>query len=174
MSDGGSWLEELEARLDSTLEAFLQANPQQEALQREQGERDRQQKLHQRRLELQGQAERARRQLLDLAVEIRRWQERVERARGAGALDLAARAERHIATLMDQGRRHWQELGELGRSFEAVEKELADLPRPSAAAGAAIATPSPARISPLESLEADWAAFETGLELQELKRRLGR
>jgi hercynine metabolism protein len=171
---GGSWLEELEARLDSTLEAFLRANPEQEARLREQGDRDRQQQLRQRRLELQAHAEGQRRGLIELAEEVRRWQERVARARGAGADDLALRAEGHIATLMDEGRRRWQELGELGHRFEAVEKELAEMPRqPSAAGGSTTASPPPPAPNPLTNLEADWAAFEARLELQELKRRMG-
>jgi hercynine metabolism protein len=176
MSGGGagSWLEELEARLDSTLEAFLRANPEQEARLREQGDRDRLQQLSQRRLELQGQAELQRRRLIELAGEIRRWQERVEKARGAGADDLAARAEKHIATLMDQGRRRWQDLGELGRRFEAVEKELVEMPRrPPPTGGPTTATTPAVAPSPLQTLESDWAAFEARLELQDLKRRLG-
>ena len=117
MSGSSSWLEDLETRLESTFESFLRANPGQEALLQEQEARDRQQRLRRQRLELQGQAELGRRRLLELAEEIRRWQERVERARQAGADDLAGRAEAHIASLMDQGRLRWQELGELGRRF---------------------------------------------------------
>jgi hercynine metabolism protein len=168
MSGGGSWLEELEARLDNTLDAFLRANPEQEARLREQGDLDRQQRLCQQRLELQGQAELQRRRLLELAEEIRRWQGRVERARAAGAHDLSARADSHIATLMERGRLRWQELGELGRRFAAVEQELADLPRRSPAPAAAAPAPTPQ-----ETLESDWAAFEARQELQELKRRMG-
>jgi hercynine metabolism protein len=168
MSGGGNWLEELEARLDTTLDAFLRANPEQEARLREQGDLDRQRRLRQQRLELQGQAELQRRRLLELAEEIRRWQGRVERARAAGADDLAARAESHIATLMERGRQRWQELGELGVRFAAVDQELADLPRRSPAPAAARPTPTPQ-----ERLESDWAAFEAGQELQELKRRMG-
>jgi hercynine metabolism protein len=168
MSGGGNWLDELEARLDSTLDAFLKANPEQEARLREQGDLDRQRQLRQQRLQLQGQAELQRRRLLELAEEIRRWQGRVERARAAGADDLAARAESHIATLMDRGRQRWRELGELGQRFAAVEQDLADLPRRSPAPAAARPAPTPQ-----ETLESDWAAFETRQELQELKRRMG-
>ena len=100
----GSWLEELEARLNQQLESFLRANPQQEALLAEQAQRDRQQRLLHERLKLRQEAELQRQGLLRLAGEIRQWQERSERARGAGAEELAARAEAHIATLMEQGR----------------------------------------------------------------------
>ena len=117
----GSWMEELEARLNQQLESFLRANPQQEALLAEQAQRDRQQRLLQERLKLRQEAELQRQGLLRLAGEIRQWQERSERALGAGAEELAARAEAHIATLMEQGRNRWQTLAELGERFAAVE-----------------------------------------------------
>lgn len=163
-----SWLDDLESRLESTFEAFLRANPGQEALLQEQEARERQQRLRRQRLELQGQAELGRRRLLELAQEIRRWQERVERARQAGAEDLAERAQAHITALMEQGRQRWQELGELGRRFAAVEQELVDLGRRG--------TPPPP--SPQDTLqdrlEGDWAAFEARQELDDLRRRMGR
>ena len=88
-----NWLEELEARLNQQLESFLRANPQQEALLAEQDQRDRQQRLLSQRLTLRQEAELQRQGLLRLAGEIRQWQERTERARGAGAEDLANRAD---------------------------------------------------------------------------------
>jgi hypothetical protein len=53
----GSWLEELEARLNQQLESFLRTNPQQEALLAEQAQRDRQQRLLHERLKLRQEAE---------------------------------------------------------------------------------------------------------------------
>jgi hercynine metabolism protein len=164
MSGSSSWLEDLESRLESTFESFLRANPGQEALLQEQEARDRQQRLRRQRLELQGQAELGRRRLLELGEEIRRWQERVERARQAGADDLAGRAEAHIASLMEQGRLRWQELGELGRRFAGVEKELAELGRQG----------TPPAPSPQDTLEGDWVAFEARQELENLRRGMGR
>jgi len=164
MSGSSSWLEDLESRLESTFESFLRANPGQEALLQEQDARDRQQRLRRQRLELQGQAELGRRRLLELGEEIRRWQERVERARQAGADDLAGRAEAHIASLMEQGRLRWQELGELGRRFAGVEKELAELGRQG----------TPPAPSPQDTLEGDWVAFEARQELENLRRSMGR
>ena len=164
MSGSSSWLEDLESRLESTFESFLRANPGQEALLQEQEARDRQQRLRRQRLELQGQAELGRRRLLERGEEIRRWQERVERARQAGADDLAGRAEAHIASLMEQGRLRWQELGELGRRFAGVEKELAELGRQG----------TPPAPSPQDTLEGDWVAFEARQELENLRRSMGR
>ena len=153
-----SWLDELEARLEQQLESFLRANPAQEALLEEQEARDRQAKLVGQRRQLQRQAEQERQALLQLANEIRRWQERVVKARAAGATALAERAEAHQQGLMEQGRQRWQHLSELGVSFAAVERDLCELE----------SRPRPPRAS---SLEQDWAAFEAEQALEQLRRR---
>ena len=153
-----SWLDELEARLEQQLEVFLRANPAQEVLLEEQEARDRQARLVGQRRQLQQQAEQERQALLQLADEIRRWQERVVKARAAGATALAERAEAHQQGLMEQGRQRWQQLGELGVSFAAVERDLRDLDSRS----------RPPRAS---SLEQDWAAFEANQALEELRRQ---
>jgi hercynine metabolism protein len=155
-----SWLDELEARLEQQLAAFLAANPSQESLLEEQGARDRQAQLVGQRRQLQRQAEQERQALLHLADEIRHWQERVVKARAAGATALAERAEAHQQGLMEQGRQRWQQLGELGVSFAAVERDLRELE----------SRPRPPRTS---SLDQDWAAFEAEQALEQLRRRQG-
>lgn len=172
MASSGNWLDQLEARLDETLEGFLQANPQQEALLAEQAARERQQRLRRDRVTLKTEAELQRQGLLRLAEDIRSWQERVKRARGAGALDLAGRAEAHIATLMEQGRARWQTLAELGERFAAVERELRELATAAAPQATTGSTKEPKPRGTV--LEADWAAFETQQELEELRRKLQR
>lgn len=164
-----SWIDDLEARLDNQLEEFLRTNPDQEVLLAEQERRDRQETLRRQRLQLQEEAERSRAALLQLASEIRSWQQRVERARQAGATDLANRAEAHVAGLMEQGRQRWQSLAELGQRFTRVEWELSELnrqtqPRPPAAAG-------PSTVGDLRDA---WSAFEAQQELEALKQRLKR
>ena len=155
-----SWLDELEARLEQQLAAFLAANPSQEALLGEQEARDRQAQLVGQRRQLQRQAEQERQALLQLAAEIRCWQERVVKARAAGATALAERAEAHQQALMEQGRQRWQRLGELGVSFAAVERELGELE----------SRPRQPRAS---SLEQDWASFEAEQALEQLRRSQG-
>lgn len=183
-----NWLEELEARLEQRLEAFLRANPQQEALLAEQEQRERQQRLLGERLRLRQEAELQRQGLLRLAGEIRQWKERVERARAAGAGDLAGRAEAHIGTLMEQGRSRWQTLGEIGERFSAVERDLQELTARAAAApapgkatsggaagngGRGVAAEKDPAASPMDDLERAWANFETQQELEALRRRTG-
>ena len=153
-----SWLDELEAQLDQQLAAFLAANPSQEALLGEQEARDSQARLVGQRRQLQRQAEQERQALLQLANEIRCWQERLAKARSAGATSLAERAEAHQQGLMDQGRQRWQHLIELGVSFAAVERDIRDLE----------IRPHPPRAS---NLEQDWAAFEAEQALEQLRRQ---
>jgi hypothetical protein len=174
MAGSGNWLDQLEARLEQTLESFLQANPQQDSLLAEQEARERQQQLRRDRLTLKAEAELQRQGLLRLAEDIRCWQQRVDRAKGAGALDLAGRAEAHIATLMEQGRARWQTLDELGERFAAVERELQNLgSNPSGpASGAAGPGATSNQQTSAPNLEADWVAFETQQELDALRRKM--
>lgn len=180
----GSWLDELEERLERQLEAFLQANPGQESLLADQEAQDRHQALLAARLRLRQQAEQERRVLLQLAEEIRLWQGRIDRARAAGAGDLAERAEVHVAGLMERGRRRWDGLAELGRRHGELERELAAAGTGSgraapttgtaangtAASGAAA---SGAAASGADELELAWTRFETDQDLEELRRRTG-
>ncbi|MGC6483907.1 MAG: hercynine metabolism protein [Synechococcus sp.] len=156
-----SWLDDLERSLEQRLDVFLHANPHQDVLLREQHLRDRQHSLEQRRRQLQDEAQDLRKQLLALAAEVRDWTTRSERARTAGAQDLAARAEQHVHSLMKQGRQLWRELDGLGGRFRAVEAELATL-------ASANKKPSSGR-----SLDQDWALFEAQQELEELRRQHG-
>jgi hercynine metabolism protein len=179
-----SWLDDLESRLESQLEAFLRSSPTQEALLAEQERQDRLKDLRRQRLDLQQLAEQQRQELLQLAVEIRQWQQRVERARSAGANVLANRAETHIGSLMERGRLRWQGLAELGQQFTALEWELTELggrgqtsgPSPAPDPGAEPANApgqDPAGPEPA-NLDSDWAAFEAQQDLEQLRRRMQR
>jgi hercynine metabolism protein len=178
-----NWLDELEARLDQQLESFLKSNPQQEALLAEQQARERQQSLRRQRLDLKQEAELQRQGLLRLASEIRSWQERVQRARSAGAGALADRAEAHINDLMEQGRCRWETLAEVGQRFSAVDLELRSMAA-ATAGGPGPEPPSPGngrspsqakpKSTPQADLESDWAAFENHQDLQELRRQMQR
>jgi len=156
-----SWLDELERSLEQRLDAFLKANPHQDILLRDQHLQDRQRSLEQQRLQLQHQAHDLRRQLLNLAEEVRNWTARSDRARTAGAQELAKRADQHIQALMNQGRDLWTELNALGATFQTVEQQLDQLMTSNT-------TPSPSR-----NLEQDWALFEAQQELDELRRQHG-
>jgi hercynine metabolism protein len=172
MSSPTDWFSQLEQQLEQQLESFLRANPAQEQLLRQQEQRERLQRLRRRRLELQASAERARADLLRLAGEIRQWQERVQRARAAGAVALAERAEAHLAELMARGRDRWQALGQLGDDYRQVEQELNELAGGGTPSTAESSTPGvPTADASKEDLETAWSTFESEQELEELRRR---
>ncbi len=163
MSAAADWLEQLEARLEQQLEAFLRANPAQEALLQEQERLERRQ---QQRQALQ-QAEALRSELLHTAAGIQQWRDRAQRARSAGASNLADRADQQVLQLMERGRQRWQALEQLGRQVRdttpatgaARSDATHDGPQSSAAAAGS------------EPLDQAWARFETEQELEALRRR---
>ena len=176
MSSPTDWFSQLERQLEQQLESFLRANPAQEQLLRQQEQRERLQRLRRRRLELQTSAERGRAELLQLAGEIRQWQERVQRARTAGADTLAERAEGHLAELMARGRDRWQALGQLGDDYRQLEAELSDLASSGAQAPAASGDNQAAAAAARETdgpedLEKAWSRFEAEEELERLRQR---
>jgi hercynine metabolism protein len=177
MSSSTDWFSQLERQLEQQLESFLRANPAQEQLLRQQEQRERLQRLRRRRLDLQASAERARADLLKLAGEIRQWQDRVQRARAAGADALAQRAEAHLAELMARGRDRWQALGQLGNDYRQVEQELEELSEGRTTGGASeggrgpAATSSAAENAATEDLEQAWSRFESEQDLEQLRRR---
>jgi hercynine metabolism protein len=159
MSPAADWLEQLEARLEQQLEAFLRANPAQEALLNEQAQRDQQQRQRQQLL----QAEALRSELLQIAADVHKWRDRSARASSAGATNLATRADQQVDQLMDRGRLRWQALEQLGR--EVRNNVVAAAAQPTAAAHTNSANPAN------EPLDQAWARFEVDQELEALRRR---
>jgi len=137
----GDWLDQLEARLEQLLEAFLQANPSQQALLRDQQ---------------LAEAQALRRELLQLAAEIQCWRQRVEKAQGAGAHDLAAQAQRQVDQLMERGRERWQRLEQLGHDLQG---------------GTSMGIREPAPAPTNDPLDQAWARFEIEQDLERLRRR---
>jgi hercynine metabolism protein len=167
------WFSRLEDQLEQQLESFLRANPEQERLLRQQERKERQQRLRRRRIDLQTSAEQTRAELLQLAGEIGEWQRRVERARAAGAGELAARAELHVAQLRARGRDRWQALGELGVAFRRLEAELNAPAEHEDGSGAAAGARNSAQADPGIDLDRAWADFEAQEELERLRRNPG-
>ena len=153
-----TWLDQLEQELDQRLASFLRSNPVQDQLFREQHQRDRVRALQRQRQQLTEEATEHRRQLLALAAEVKAWSDRIERARRAGAADLAQRADQHRGQLMEQGRKLWGDLTALGRRFDEVDRQLSDIKQHQK-------KPS--------TLSEDWALFEAEQELEELRRQAG-
>ena len=98
--------------------------------------------------------------LLKLSKDISAWSERVQRARAAGAHDLASRAETHLSHLMGQGRAQWQALAALGEEAQQLKQELA-----------AAKQPPKTTTGKAADLEEAWRRFEAEQELDELHQR---
>lgn len=156
-----TWLDQLEQNLEERLDAFLHSNPDQDRLLQEQHLQDRQRDLSSRRDRMQIQARDLRRQLLSLAEQVQAWGERTKKASDAGADDLALRAEKHVNSLMDQGRDLWNELDELGRNFRDLDQQISGLNQKAS------------QQRGHRSLDEDWALFEAHQELEDLRRRQG-
>ena len=71
------------------------------------------------------------------------------------------RAEKHVQTLMDQGRDLWNELDELGRNFRDLDQQISSLNQKAS------------QQRGHRSLDEDWALFEAQQELEDLRRRQG-
>ena len=155
-----TWLEQLERELDKRLSEFLRNNPVQDQLFQDQHQQDRAAALKRQRRQLQQDAEEQRQQLLELADQVKAWRDRIQRADRAGATDLADRARDHLDRLMTQGRHLWSDLENLGRRFEEVEAQFAELNRQP---------PSANR----KDLDRDWAMFEAEQELKRMRRDAG-
>lgn len=156
-----TWLDNLERSLEERLEQFLRSNPSQDQLLQEQHLQDRQRDLHNRRGQQQLQARELRRQLLTLAEQVQAWTKRGEKARGAGALELAQRADQHVVGLMQQGRELWEEFEALGLQFAELEEQLNSLKSQGQQSSSRL------------RLDEDWALFEAQQELEELRRSKG-
>ena len=156
-----TWLDNLERSLEERLEQFLRSNPSQDQLLQEQHLQDRQRDLHNRRGQQQLQARELRRQLLTLAEQVQAWTKRGEKARGAGALELAQRADQHVVGLMQQGRELWDEFEALGLQFAELEEQLNSLKSQGQQSSSRL------------RLDEDWALFEAQQELEELRRSKG-
>ena len=102
-----------------------------------------------------------RRQLLTLAEQVQAWTTRGDKARDAGALELAQRADSHVAALMKQGRELWEEFEALGLQFAELEEQLNGLKTQEK------------QSTSRRSLDEDWALFEAQQELEELRRNQG-
>ena len=168
MSAAADWLEQLEARLEQQLDAFLRGNPAQEALLQEQERLERRQQQR----EALAKAEVLRSELLHLASEIQQWRDRAQRARSAGATELADRAEQQVLQLMERGRQRWQSLEQLGRQVRHTPPAAAS--RTARTTGTAQASAAPNATTNTtagkEPLDQAWARFETEQELEALRR----
>ncbi|MGK7911966.1 MAG: TIGR04376 family protein [Synechococcus sp.] len=180
--------------LETRLEEFLRAHPKLELQALE--EQLRQQESDTTKLIAETRADRQRLQqsILATAQEIKRWHERVEKARQANRPDLARGAQQREADLLNQGNQLWgqmqgakerlQNMEELLRRVQQRRREvrdrIAEMARTHQAEAAASASagvtdeewsgwsqPS----SNWNDLEREFQRFETDLELEAMKQQ---
>ena len=152
-----TWLDQLEENLTQKLSAFLRENPYQELLLNHQEQRDLYQSLNEKQQEIQIKAETIREQLIQLVQEVEAWKRRATKARTAGSLALAKKAEKHLDLLIGRGRNLWNELEVLGGHFEANEEQLDLLFKETETEDS--------------SFEKKWSEFDAEQELEKLRRK---
>ncbi len=155
MSD--NWLQELEQNLDSKLERFLRSNPYQDFLLNEQSQRDQGYELMRKELQIKDAANKLRKELIELAKQIKLWKGRSKRANKYGAHSLAIKADKHIQNLISKGEKIWSNLKQLGDNLRDIERQSITLNEVS---------------SPTSStIEKEWRDFEAQQELDDLKQK---
>ena len=155
-----SWWQRLEQELEQQFDRFLSDHPNQKELLDQEHWNEQQRRKHHRLLAIDQEAQDLRQRLLKLSKDISAWSERVQRARAAGAHDLAGKAETHLSHLMGQGRAQWQALASLGEEAKQLKQELA-----------AAKQPPKTTTGKAADLEEAWRRFEAEQELDELRRR---
>ncbi len=153
------WFRDLEKELDKKFKAFLQANPYQAELLTNQKQKDVYNNLLVQKQKIQKKAESIRKELLALGVQIKEWSKRSQRAKEAGAKDLAFKAELHLQKLMTDGRNLWSELDQLGIQFQGIEQQVLEIAEKTC--------------NNNSQIEQEWAGLETEEELRKLKRNKG-
>lgn len=138
--------------------------------------------------ELQGQQKHQEAEILSTAQEIQRWHGRTEKAEAAGRQDLAQAAREREAVLLCQGNQHWQEMQNLKERQKQAQELLKKIQvrRQEVQAKLKQPTPKAATSNPASNgnvngsygdpdlLEQKFRHWETELELEALKREMGR
>lgn len=142
--------------------------------------------------ELQTQQKQFESEILATAQEIQRWHERTTKAEAAGRQDLAQAAREREAILLCQGNQRWQEMQALKERLQLTQDLVQKIqsrrqevqiklqqtqaqrtPPPSASASSS-QRPDASNYGNPELLEQKFRQWETELELEAMKRELGR
>ncbi len=153
------WIDNLEAKLNKKLSDFLRENPYQANLLNKSISNDFIRSLKKQKEYIRNNAKEYRKQLLSLAEDIREWQQRSIRARKAGEVDLANRADKYVNKLKEEGRTLWIDLTQLGDRFKKIEKLTVELSKKDS------------ELNQKPNLEKAWDQFEINQELNKLKEK---
>lgn len=188
-----SIIDDLLRFLETRLEEFLRAHPELELQALE--EQLRQQEADTTKLiaETRADQQRLQQSILATAQEIKRWHERVAKARKANRPDLASGAQQREADLLNQGNQLWgqmqgakerlQNMEDLLRRVQQRKREVRDrIAEMARVRQTEAATATSSQVddkwsgwsqpsSNWSDLEREFQRFETDLELEEMKRQ---
>jgi uncharacterized protein (TIGR04376 family) len=178
--------------LETRLEEFLRANPQLELQALEEKLREQEEETLRLLTDLRRREKKIEEEILATAQDIQRWHIRIDKAKKANRLDLAAPAEEREAALLRQGNHLWGQMeivktrirqtGELQQQIQLRKKEVkAKVAEAQAVRNAeqqrqtqAWNSPQSTFSNPSDPLEQTFRRWETDAELDELKRQMGR
>ncbi|PSB04151.1 TIGR04376 family protein [Merismopedia glauca] len=187
--------EDINQFLEERIEEFARNNPHLELQVLEEQLRQQEKESLRLIIDLQGQEKRSQDEILETAEQIKHWHQRIDKANAAGRKDLAQAAQEREAALLRQGNQLWgkmqgikqqmEKAKELQRQIQIKRQELATQ---AAAAqsqqaktqadnwetktwGQNVTTPPPEKG---DDLDRKFSRWETEMELQEMKRKMGR
>jgi uncharacterized protein (TIGR04376 family) len=189
--------------LENRIDEFLKNNPHLELQALE--EKLREQEVETQRLivDLQTRQQQVERQILEIAQEVKRWHDRIAKARAANRPDLAEPAQVQEANLIRQGNQLWGHMEvltdrlqqtqtvqqKINQQRQEVQAKVVQAKAARAAAQAA-ASPSSSQAAynpwagswsaasppppPMDPLEEKFAQWEANEEIDRMKRQMGR
>jgi uncharacterized protein (TIGR04376 family) len=174
-------LTDLNKFLEDRLEEFLKANPHLELQMLLEQLQDQEKDTIRLILELQTQEQQAQQKILTLAEQIQTWHTRIAKAKAAGRMDLAKAAADQEAALLQEGNQVWGQMQgyrdrltkarELQQQIQQRSIEVADKLKHMPASQTVQGQRSTQQVNDLEQKFRDW---ETQLELEDMKRKMGR
>jgi uncharacterized protein (TIGR04376 family) len=181
--------------LEQRLEEFARNNPHLELQVLEEQLRQQEKESLRLIIDLQGQEKRSQDEILETAEQIKNWHQRIDKANAAGRPDLAQAAQEREAALLRQGNLLWGKMQGIKQQMEKAKELLRqiqikrqELTKQAAAAqsertktqaaswetktwGQNPTTPPPEKG---DDLDRKFSRWETEMELQEMKRKMGR
>jgi uncharacterized protein (TIGR04376 family) len=187
--------EDINQFLEQRLEEFARNNPHLELQVLEEQLRQQEKESLRLIIDLQGQEKRSQDEILETAEQIKNWHQRIDKANAAGRPDLAQAAQEREAALLRQGNLLWGKMQGIKQQMEKAKELLRqiqikrqELTKQAAAAqsertktqpaswetrtwGQNPTTPPPEKG---DDLDRKFSRWETEMELQEMKRKMGR
>jgi uncharacterized protein (TIGR04376 family) len=182
--------EDLSQFLEMRLEEFLQNNPHLELLALEEGLRDQEAEVNRLLIDLNAQLQQVQSEIRLTAEEVKRWHFRVDKAKSVNRQDLSDKAQEREVALLHQGNQQWSRMQLLRERIrqsqelllqtqarrqeiraKAAEVKTTQTQAEAQSRNRTWPSPPPPGSDPLEAAFSRW---EADLELEELKRNLGR